>query len=71
MDTNLVYDMYVPTRVMFGAGMLNQLGKQPMPGKKALIVISNGKSTRAKGYLTRTEKQLKKAGVESKVIDGV
>lgn len=34
MDTNLVYDMYVPTRVMFGAGMLNHLGKQPMPGKK-------------------------------------
>ena len=69
MDTNLVYDMYVPTRVMFGAGMLNQLGKQPMPGKKALIVISNGKSTRANGYLARTEEQLKKAGVESEVFD--
>ena len=55
METNLFYDMYVPTRVMFGAGMLNRLGEQPMPGKKALIIISNGKSTRANGYLTRTE----------------
>ena len=63
--------MYIPTRVMFGAGMLNKLGQQPMPGKKALIIISNGKSTRANGYLSRTEEQLKKAGVGSVVFDGV
>lgn len=44
---NLTYDMYVSTRVMFGAGMLDKLSEQPMPGKRALIVISNGKSTRA------------------------
>ena len=71
METNLTYDMYIPTRVMFGAGMLNKLGEQPMPGKKALIVISNGKSTRANGYLARAEDQLAKAGVESAVFDGV
>jgi alcohol dehydrogenase len=71
METNLFYDMYVPTRVMFGAGMLNKLGEQAMPGKKALIVISNGKSTRANGYLARTEEQLQKAGVASVVFDGV
>ena len=71
MKTNLTYDMYVPTRVMFGAGMLNKLGEQPMPGKRALIVISNGKSTRANGYLSRTEEQLHKAGVETFLFDGV
>lgn len=71
MKTRLNYDMYIPTRVMFGAGMLNKLGQQPMPGKKALIIISNGKSTRANGYLSRTEEQLKKAGIESVVFDGV
>lgn len=70
METNLTYDMYVPTRVMFGEGMLDRLGEQPMPGKKALIVISNGKSTRANGYLSRTEEQLHKAGVETAVFDG-
>ena len=43
----------------------------PMPGKKALIVISNGKSTRANGYLSRTEEQLQKAGIETVVFDGV
>lgn len=47
MQTNNSYDMHIPTHVLFGAGMLNQLSEQPMPGKKALIVISNGKSTRA------------------------
>ena len=67
----MTYDMYIPTRMMFGAGMLNKLGEQPMPGKKALIVISNGKSTRANGYLARAEEQLAKAGVESAVFDGV
>ena len=46
METRLKYNMFVPTRVMFGAGALNKLGDQPMPGKKALIIISNGKSTR-------------------------
>lgn len=62
--------MYVPTRVMFGVGMLNRLSEQPLPGKRALIVISNGKSTRANGYLARTEEQLHKAGVETVVFAG-
>jgi alcohol dehydrogenase len=71
METNNNYDMYIPTRVMFGEGMLNKLGDQPMPGRRALIVISNGKSTRANGYLARTEEQLHRAGVETFVFDGV
>lgn len=63
--------MYIPTRVMFDEGMLNKLGDQPMPGRRALIIISNGKSTRANGYLARTEEQLHRAGVETFVFDGV
>ena len=71
METNSNYDMYIPTRVMFGPGMLDKLSEQPMPGKRALIIISNGKSTRANGYLARTEEQLHKAGVETCIFDGV
>lgn len=63
--------MYVPTKVLFGTGQLNNLHKQKMPGKKALIVISSGKSTRANGYLSRTEEQFKLAGVETVVFDKV
>jgi alcohol dehydrogenase len=65
------FDMYVPTRVLFDAGQLNNLNSQKMPGKKAMIVISNGKSTRASGYLARTEEQLHLAGVETIVFDRV
>ncbi len=36
-----------------------------------MVVISNGKSTRANGYLDRTLEQLKLAGVESVVFDKV
>lgn len=65
------FNMYVPTHLVFGCGMLNTLHEQVMPGKKALLVISNGKSTRANGYLARTEEQLRQAGVESVIFDGV
>lgn len=71
MKTSLKYNMYVPTHTLFGAGELNNLHSQPMPGKKALIVISNGKSTKANGYLDRTEIQLKKAGIEIAIFSGV
>jgi alcohol dehydrogenase len=65
------FNMYVPTRILFGAGELNNLHTQKMPGKKAMIVISNGKSIRANGYLARTEDQLKSAGIETAVFDKV
>ena len=65
------FNMYVPTRVLFGAGQLNNLSTQKLPGKKAMLVISNGKSTKANGYLTRTEEQLHLAGVEMVVFDQV
>lgn len=62
---------YTPTRVLFGAGKLNELGNQKMPGKKALIVISNGKSTKENGYLHRTEEQLGLAGVAWHLFDEI
>lgn len=71
MEAKMSYDQFIPTRIMFGAGQLNNLHKQAMPGKKALIIISNGKSTRANGYLARTEQELSLAGVETAVFDGV
>lgn len=65
------FNMYVPTRTLFGSGQLNKLKDQVMPGKKAIIVISKGKSTRTNGYLDRVEKQLNLAGVERVVFDKV
>jgi alcohol dehydrogenase len=65
------FNMYVPTRILFGASELNNLHTQKMPGKKAMIAISNGKSARSNGYLARTEEQLKLAGIETVVFDKV
>ena len=65
------FNLYVPTRILFGSGELNNLQSQKMPGKKAMIVISRGKSAKANGYLARTEEQLKLAGIEIVLFDRV
>lgn len=65
------FQCYIPTTLIFGCGMLNKLHKQRMPGKKALIVISNGKSVRFSGALDRVCDQLGQAGVDYEVFSGV
>lgn len=65
------FNFYMPTRILFGKGALSKLRKQRMPGKRALIVISSGKSTRSNGYLARVEEALAAAGVESFVFDQI
>ena len=62
----MIFQMYVPTRILFGENQLENLHTQQLPGKKALIVISNGKSTKENGSLAKTEEQLKQAGVPPK-----
>lgn len=62
---------YSPTRLLFGIGQLNNLREQKLPGKKALVVISNGKSTKENGYLKRCEEELNAAGVENVLFDKV
>lgn len=37
MNTRMNFSFYNPTRILFGAGELNNLHKQTMPGKKALL----------------------------------
>lgn len=59
------YQFYVPTRTLFGIGKLNELHAQEMPGKKAMVVISNGKSMKETGTLYRVLKELAQAGVET------
>lgn len=58
------YNFFCPTRVLFGQGSLNEFHKQPMPGKKALLVISNGQSTIKNGSLERVKKELAAANCE-------
>ena len=65
------FDFFNPTRILFGSGMLDRLHEQKLPGRKALLLISNGKSTRMNGSLDRTVEQLRKAGVEYALFAGI
>lgn len=58
------FDFNNPTRILFGSGKLDELGSQTMPGKKSLLLMSNGKSARVSGAYDRTLEQLARAGVE-------
>lgn len=65
------FNYFIPTQILFGPGKLNALAKTPLPGKKALVVISCGKSVRANGALDRTLAALKTQGVETVLYDKV
>ena len=60
---NMNFNFNNPTNLIFGSGKLNELGKQKMPGKNALLLISSGNSVKKYGTLARVEEQLKQAGV--------
>lgn len=65
------FDYYIPTKILFGRGKLNELSKQSLPGKKALIITSNGTSVKKYGYLDRVKEQLEKADVAYLLFDKI
>lgn len=68
---NTKFTAYAPTKVLFGAGQLDNLAKELHFGKKALLVISNGKSVKQNGALEKVQTQLQSAGVEWVLFDKV
>ena len=71
METKKAFHYHVPTRIHFGAGKLNILHKQKIPGKRALILISNGTSAKTNGYLDRAIEQLKMANISIVIFDKI
>lgn len=73
MEENMVldYDFNAQTRVLFGPGKLGRLGDQALPGSRALVVTTGGKSVKANGYLARLEEQLERAGATHVLFDRV
>ena len=65
------FNYYIPTKILFGRGKLNELGDQNLPGKKALIVTSNGTSVKKYGYLDRVKGQLEKVGATYLLFDKI
>lgn len=68
---NMNFNFNNPTNLIFGAGKLDELSNQKMPGKKALLLISSGNSVKKYGTLERAQNQLEKAGAEYVVCDNI
>ncbi len=65
------FTFFIPTQVLFGPGKIRELATMKMPGKKALVVISAGKSMKANGYLDTVLDGLHKAGAETVLFDKI
>ena len=65
------FDFYNPTHLLFGVGKLGELHQQQLPGRKALLLMSNGKSAHVNGSFDKTVEQLRMAGVEHVVFNKI
>ncbi|MPQ43582.1 iron-containing alcohol dehydrogenase [Clostridium tarantellae] len=65
------FNYYIPTKILFGKGKLEELGKIELPGKKALIVISKGRAMVDNGYLDKVKNLLNMNNVEFSVFDKI
>ena len=64
-------DNYTPTRVVFGAGRLEELATMELPGKKAMIFVTADGLMEKLGIQKRVLDLLKKNNVEAVVYDKV
>lgn len=62
---------FLPTEILFGIGALSKLHEKQLPGTRALVVTTSGKSVKRLGYLDRLLKELEKAGVTVTLYDKV
>ena len=65
------FNCYIPTRVMFGPGKLECLADTALPGKKALICVTEDMLMEKLGVQERVVQLLLKNGVESVIFDKV
>ena len=71
MKANPIFSFNLPTKLLFGCGEINKLSTEPLPGKKALIVISSGNSMRKFGHLDKVTEQLTLNNTEFEVYDHI
>jgi len=65
------FQYYIPTKIHFGPGTLANLGKETLPGKRALLVVSAGSSMKKLGYLDRVQALLRQNGTEFVLFDKI
>lgn len=64
-------DSYIPTRIVFGAGRLEELATIELPGKKAMLCVTQDGIMEKMGIQKRVLELLSKNGVEVVIFDGV
>ncbi len=71
MDKTMNFEYFLPTRIVFGVGTVNKVGKLARNlGKKAMIVTGRS-STKKTGLLDEVISILEKSGIESVVFDDI
>jgi alcohol dehydrogenase len=65
------FNYHMPTKILFGPGKLNELAKENLPGRKALIVISAGNSMKKNGYLDRLVEIIRNKGLDYVLFDKI
>lgn len=65
------FESYIPTNVIFGPGSLNKLADINLPGKKALICITEDNLMEKLGILEKVTSLLKKAHIEFEIFNKV
>lgn len=71
MNSNPIFSVHIPAKILFGCGELKKLATEKLPGKKALIVISGGTAMKKYGYLDKVIGLLKENNVTSIVFDKI
>jgi alcohol dehydrogenase len=66
-----IADTYLPTRIVFGRGRLNDLKNTKLPGKKALLCVTADGLMKQLGIQQRVEELLRENGTEYAVFDKV
>ena len=64
------FNFSIPTKVLFGAGRLDELKREPLPGRFALVV-AGGNAVKQNGCLDRVLTALKHQGIEYLIFDKV
>ena len=59
----MVYSYYMPSKLIIGEGSLKKLHEQNLPFKKALIVMTSGKSLEKNGYLDILKNELTSSSI--------
>lgn len=68
---NMNFNFNSPTNLIFGSGSLKELGKQALPGKNALLLMSNGNSAKANGSYKSVTDQLTQCGIKFAVFNKI